>query len=252
MKDYNGVKIGLLTVIDYSHSENGAVWNCKCDCGNEIKRRSSAINKALKNNYKNTSCGCIKGNQSMARKKAKEENATIYISEAPCINGHGYARYTSTAGCVECNRLSDLKQRQSRLSYFKEYQSNHREAANLACRRYRERNPEKTKASQKKYRESEHGKSVRALNQRLRNARTRDAGSASISRNFINDLIEKQAFKCAECKCKISEYHIDHIMPISLGGKNTEDNLQILCPKCNLSKSNKDPMEWAKLKGRLI
>lgn len=33
--------------------------------------------------------------------------------------------------------------------------------------------------------------------------------------------------------------HIDHIIPIKKGGKSVESNLQVLCDKCNLSKSSK-------------
>lgn len=32
--------------------------------------------------------------------------------------------------------------------------------------------------------------------------------------------------------------HIDHIVPISKGGSNEDDNLRIICAKCNLSKGN--------------
>ena len=30
--------------------------------------------------------------------------------------------------------------------------------------------------------------------------------------------------------------HIDHIIPVSKGGKSVESNLQVLCSKCNGSK----------------
>lgn len=33
--------------------------------------------------------------------------------------------------------------------------------------------------------------------------------------------------------------HIDHIVPVSKGGKSVESNLQVLCSKCNGRKSNK-------------
>lgn len=32
--------------------------------------------------------------------------------------------------------------------------------------------------------------------------------------------------------------HIDHIVPVSKGGKTIESNLQVLCSKCNGRKSN--------------
>jgi hypothetical protein len=40
-------------------------------------------------------------------------------------------------------------------------------------------------------------------------------------------------------------YHVDHVMPLSKDGLHDKDNIQLLCPKCNLSKAAKDPYEWA-------
>lgn len=42
---------------------------------------------------------------------------------------------------------------------------------------------------------------------------------------------------CAICKRKTNDPHIDHIEPVSLGGKDYYENLQVLCRFCNLSKS---------------
>lgn len=36
---------------------------------------------------------------------------------------------------------------------------------------------------------------------------------------------------------------IDHIVPISCGGKTVESNLQVLCSKCNLQKGKKKPLQ---------
>lgn len=48
---------------------------------------------------------------------------------------------------------------------------------------------------------------------------------------------------CAYCGAFLEGvYHIDHIVPLSKGGSNWPENIQILCPKCNLTKSNKDPI----------
>lgn len=44
-------------------------------------------------------------------------------------------------------------------------------------------------------------------------------------------------------------YHLDHKDPLSRGGSNGATNIVVTCPKCNLSKNNKTPAEWA---GRLL
>ena len=56
-------------------------------------------------------------------------------------------------------------------------------------------------------------------------------------------VLQRDCFKC--CKCGASpakdstvELHIDHIIPWSKGGETSLDNLQTLCSKCNIGKSN--------------
>ena len=46
---------------------------------------------------------------------------------------------------------------------------------------------------------------------------------------------------CKECGKEPPEIklHIDHIIPVSLGGKSDSKNLQFLCSECNLKKKNK-------------
>ncbi len=57
------------------------------------------------------------------------------------------------------------------------------------------------------------------------------------NRDMRKVLINKDSF-CAKCK-KNHSLTIDHIVPITKGGKNEKSNLQILCRSCNLLKSNK-------------
>jgi hypothetical protein len=57
-------------------------------------------------------------------------------------------------------------------------------------------------------------------------------------------LRARERGKCALCGSDIfleleDDTHVDHIVPLSKGGCNDLVNLQILCKKCNLSKSNK-------------
>ena len=56
-------------------------------------------------------------------------------------------------------------------------------------------------------------------------------------------VLKRDNFKCCFCgaspaKDPAVELHIDHIIPFSKGGETTIDNLQTLCSKCNLGKSN--------------
>ena len=54
----------------------------------------------------------------------------------------------------------------------------------------------------------------------------------------IKQLILKR-YKCECVICKSTEkIEFDHIIPISKGGKNTIDNLQLLCKSCNLKKGD--------------
>jgi hypothetical protein len=39
-------------------------------------------------------------------------------------------------------------------------------------------------------------------------------------------------------------YHADHIIPLTRGGSNWPDNIQLLCPHCNISKGNKTHEEY--------
>lgn len=69
----------------------------------------------------------------------------------------------------------------------------------------------------------------------------------------IRNLKETQRSKCINCFSSIKDkYHVDHIIPIKLGGTNNIENIQLLCPTCNLSKGAKDPIFWANENGRLL
>ena len=41
------------------------------------------------------------------------------------------------------------------------------------------------------------------------------------------------------------DYHVDHVIPLILGGSNGPENLVIACPRCNLSKGAKMPHEFS-------
>ena len=60
----------------------------------------------------------------------------------------------------------------------------------------------------------------------------------------------RQKGLCYWCLAKVGDtYHVDHVMPVILGGSNGPENLVIACPACNCSKSAQHPMDFC---GRLL
>ena len=56
-------------------------------------------------------------------------------------------------------------------------------------------------------------------------------------------VLQRDHFTCCACGASPAitpgvDLHVDHILPWSKGGETTIDNLQTLCSKCNLGKSN--------------
>lgn len=65
-------------------------------------------------------------------------------------------------------------------------------------------------------------------------------------------LLKIQRGRCAYCRTRLIESHIDHIEPISRGGSNSRKNLQLTCPACNMAKGARSPIEFARSLGRLL
>ena len=73
--------------------------------------------------------------------------------------------------------------------------------------------------------------------------RSRNVGEGFTGED-VKALLVKQGSRCAACERVLVKYHVDHVMPLVLGGKNEKENIQILCPSCNLSKGAKHPFSW--------
>jgi CRISPR/Cas system Type II protein with McrA/HNH and RuvC-like nuclease domain len=58
-----------------------------------------------------------------------------------------------------------------------------------------------------------------------------------------NKKLVEESGKCAYCGC-CDGLQWEHIIPRSRGGSDIIDNMVQACPKCNQSKSDKDPFEW--------
>lgn len=63
-----------------------------------------------------------------------------------------------------------------------------------------------------------------------------------MTKELRNQIAERDNYTCQKCGKYMPDsigLHIDHIIPISKGGKSIPSNLQVLCSKCNGSKSSK-------------
>lgn len=80
---------------------------------------------------------------------------------------------------------------------------------------------------------------------RGRRALRRDAEGSHTAADILR-IHAEQSGKCACCGKDLNgTYHVDHIMPLAIGGSNWPDNLQALCAFCNQSKGAKHPYDFS-------
>lgn len=136
------------------------------------------------------------------------------------------------------------KNKESDSLYYKERRKKHREAVLAREAIYRDSRRKQIAESSKKWYAS-NPEMVR-LYKLKRRAREKSCGG-TISKGITLLLMTSQSGLCVYCKVDITKkYHIDHIMPLALGGENSDDNVQLLCPSCNLRKNAKHPEVFMK------
>lgn len=224
------------------------------------------------------------GPKLISRRDAKRLGLKRYFTGKPCKHGHVGERQVSSEACIECHRLrqdaNEAANPEKKRARFKAWYDRNREArAKLKAEEWRA-NPEKKRASFKAWydrngeaivkrraerrranpelfqlrwrRWAEANPEQAALSSRRRHARKNGAEGHHTGAE-IKALLARQKTGCASCSKSLkSGYHADHIMPLSKGGSDWIANIQLLCPTCNLRKSAKDPLMWAKTEGRLL
>lgn len=69
-----------------------------------------------------------------------------------------------------------------------------------------------------------------------------DEEHAKVTRAMRYDVLRRDGFRCVKCGRGREDgvkLHVDHIKPVSRGGKSVMDNLQTLFEDCNCGKGNK-------------
>lgn len=121
-----------------------------------------------------------------------------------------------------------------------EWYKNNRDRAIAMNKMWHEKNKDRAKELNKKWVANNLDKRrlVSALSDSKRRAKIKD-GCVSI--DIKDTLLNSQNGLCKICGVNLADVkiHIDHIMPLSKGGKHDDANLQLLCSSCNLKKSSK-------------
>jgi len=111
-------------------------------------------------------------------------------------------------------------------------------------RKWRRENPERMTFLSKRWRENNPEKQRTIMFNR--NSASRGVRLA-VKHGLLEEMMNSQSSKCAYCQVNISnEFHVDHLIPVSKGGGNSPENLQLLCPSCNLRKSAMMPEDFIK------
>lgn len=79
------------------------------------------------------------------------------------------------------------------------------------------------------------------------------ANGGTLSKGLSAKLFKLQKGLCACCSKPLGDnFHLDHIMPIKLGGPNIDSNIQLLLPRCNNSKGAQHPDDFMQSRGFLL
>lgn len=134
---------------------------------------------------------------------------------------------------LEIGRDSKIRNKEAVKARNLIYYLKNKEKCNDATKRWAAANPDKVKL--------------------IVHARRTRIGSDRLSKDLIKRLIKLQKGICPCCKRPLGkDFHIDHIVPVSKGGRNIDSNIQLLRSECNRSKGAMDPVEFMQKKGYLL
>ncbi len=197
-----------------SRNKDGLKFRCKsCRTEEGIKYRAENQNK-------------IKEYAELNKEKTAKQHKEYYKNNQEKIDSYQKQYYEKNKKRIIKNaRESVLRNKEHIQTYKKEYYITNR-AEILAGFKERAKLPER--------------KLQHRLSGNKRIALKKSTEDGTITPQAIKDMMIEQDGKCVLCDCDIRDkYHMDHIKPLAKGGEHRLVNIQLLCPFCNISKSDK-------------
>lgn len=217
------------------------------------------------------------------RQFARENNIPKFFNGTPCQRGHISERKTKQGDCIACVRQRGwdwyLANRERELAKAKTFYEENKQRIKEYGIEYRAVNADWIKEKKRKYGQDnkkaisiknkerykknkartlkkcqewvKNNREKAAAGWRAAKTRRRQADGKFTSKDVLR-IGENQKWLCLNCSKYIKdEYHVDHIMPLILGGSHWPSNLCLLCPSCNISKGGKHPDDWDRENGRI-
>lgn len=176
----------------------------------------------------------------------------------------------STKGCRKCGKPFEGERcKPCRFKSKTKWRKAHLKLESDRVARWRKKNTEKVKAGwarliardpvkqmEKKKETTAKWKAVHpeALRLWAHNRRAKKRGNGGKLSNGLSDrLFKLQNGKCPCCGLPLGkDPHLDHILPLDLGGANVDSNMQLLRKGCNLKKHTKHPVDFMQSRGFLL
>lgn len=156
----------------------------------------------------------------------------LYFTDKPCPRGHVDWRRLKNGVCLGCRRVWNnaigTPRRQER-GYWKKWHADNRDEISARARRYYVNNFESA--------------AIRVHHHYV----SRKRAEGTFSQGDVDRLFLEQSGLCAGCDRPFGanlKYTIDHIAPLSRGGTNWPNNIQLMCSRCNDSKGARTMEEW--------
>jgi 5-methylcytosine-specific restriction endonuclease McrA len=121
------------------------------------------------------------------------------------------------------------------------YRAENKEKIKSSKQKYRSSNPDKVNASNRKWLAKNPEKNKNYANKR----RTKKLNNG-VFKITSKELKKLYLLPCIYCG-SLDSIEMDHVIPISRGGRHSIGNIVPACRKCNASKSDKFLIEWKKL-----